>query len=355
MPKQPLDWQRKNEHIFLSEKFYQESNSEFNQLQILAKSIPDTSTSQINIQFQWQDQLPIMSAPIYINAMTGGAPQVTEVNSQLSKVAKALNIPLAVGSMSNYLRYPQEMIIKNSYQIVRQNNPHGLLFANVSAQTPWAKAQQAVDLIQADFLQVHLNAAQEIVMSEGEVDFNWSQNLQTIIQNVNVPVIIKEVGCGMTSQTVQHLQDLGATIIDISGRGGTNFVQIENERNHSLDYSFLNDWGLTTLESLIDIEPQNLPITILASGGIRTPLDAIKCLILGAKAVGIAAPVLHSLKHQGLQQTIINGQKWLQQFTDLMTLLGCHNLQQLSQINYRFKGDLWSFYQQKYCTKKAGK
>ncbi len=341
MPKQPIEWQRKNEHIFLAEKYYQKHNPFFDEMRLMPVSIPNIALDQVDIHTAWKQQQA--DGPLYINAMTGGSPQTIAINQKLATLAATLKIPLAVGSMSNYLKYPAEAEIRRSYTIVRESNPHGIIWANVSAHTPWADAQKCIDLIQADALQVHLNAAQETIMPEGDSNFVWQENLRQILKHISVPIIIKEVGFGMTAQTVQQLQELGARIIDISGRGGTNFAQIENTRNHQKDYQFLNDWGLTTLESLLDTQKFQSQSCILASGGVRSPLDVIKCLVLGAHAVGIAAPVLHLLEHQGLAATTKYFAQWLEQIRELMALLGCHNCQELQQVDYRLSANLQNF------------
>ncbi|UQS83557.1 type 2 isopentenyl-diphosphate Delta-isomerase [Bombilactobacillus thymidiniphilus] len=349
MPKQPLDLQRKNEHLFLAEKFYNPASTNFAEMRLLAPSIPEMRLKDVKTDVKWFNFHQNMDAPLYINAMTGGNAQVTKLNQQLAIVAQELNIPIALGSMSNYLKYPYNKEISESYQVVREYNPQGLVIANVSAKIPFKQAQKCIDLVQANALQVHINAAQEIVMAEGEDDFCWCDNLAQLLQNIEVPVIIKEVGVGMNAASVRQILQLGpVAAFDISGKGGTNFQAIENERNHHIDYSFMQDWGLTTLESLLDIVPTNLTDTLIfASGGVRSPLDVIKCLVLGAHSVGLAAPVLHELQHFGLEHTITTFKTWQHQIKEIMTLLGCQKVTDLTQVDYRLSMKLNNFIRQK--------
>lgn len=344
MPKQPIDIQRKNEHIFLAEKYYQATNKYFDEMKIIPKTIPDMSLKEVDLSTSFFGTKK-SSAPIYINAMTGGSPQVTNINANLATLANKLNIPMAVGSMGNYLKYDSNEIEK-SYQIVRDKNPDGEIWANVSANTDGLQAQKCIDLINADALQIHLNSAQEIPMNEGDNDFHWSKNIQDIIQHVSVPVIVKEVGFGMSHETVQYLKSLGVNNIDVSGRGGTNFAKIENTRNHNYTYNFLDNWGLTTLESLLDISNKD-NINLMASGGVRTPLDAIKCYILGANQVGLAIPFLHSIQHNSLDEAIKYWQHWLLQLKQLLLLNGAEKVKDLSGVSYSLDVNLNNFVNQK--------
>ncbi|MCO6542921.1 MAG: type 2 isopentenyl-diphosphate Delta-isomerase [Lactobacillus sp.] len=345
MPKQPLDWQRKNEHIFLAEKYYQPTNPLFDEIQLIPSGLPNLTFEQVNSTISWGSK--VASSPLYINAMTGGSPQTILINQKLASLAAQLQIPMAVGSMSNYLKYPNNPEVQRSYAIVRETNQQGIIWANVSAHTNWQDAKKCVDLIAADALQVHLNSTQEIVMAEGNHDFIWLNNIQQLLEHIQVPIIIKEVGFGMSAQMATQLQQLGVQIVDISGRGGTNFAQIENTRNHQADYSFLQNFGLTTLESLLETKPLQKQMTILASGGIRSPLDVVKCLVLGAHAVGIAAPVLHILEHQSLESATQYFAKWLQQIKEIMVLLNCSKITELKQVDYRLSVNLNNFIQQK--------
>ncbi|WP_181190301.1 type 2 isopentenyl-diphosphate Delta-isomerase [Bombilactobacillus bombi] len=345
MPKQPLDLQRKNEHLFLSEKYYRSTNPLFDDLQIMPVSLPNVAVKNVDLTTTWGANQA--SSPLYINAMTGGSPQTIELNRKIALLAKGLNIPMAVGSMSNYLKYLDNPDVRQSYAVVRQVNPDGIIWANLSAHTPYQAAQKCIDLIQADALQVHLNAAQEVVMHEGENNFVWQDNLQQLVQQLSVPVIVKEVGFGMDRRSASLLQQLGVEIIDISGRGGTNFAQIENERNHFTNYQFLQNWGLSTLESLLETKSLQNQVIILASGGIRSPLDIIKCLILGAHAVGIAAPVLHMLQHYTFNEVQDYFSTWVKQIQEIMALLGCQKISDLKEIDYRLSPQLNNFLQQK--------
>ncbi|WP_257610779.1 alpha-hydroxy-acid oxidizing protein, partial [Oenococcus oeni] len=125
------------------------------------------------------------------------------------------------------------------------------------------------------------------------------ENIEAIVNAVNVPVIVKEVGFGMSKETYQSLLNVGVTYVDVSGRGGTNFVDIENERRSNKDMDYLSNWGQSTVESLLESSDFQDKLNVFASGGLRTPLDAVKCLALGAKAVGMSRPFLNQVEQAG--------------------------------------------------------
>lgn len=275
-------------------------------------------------------------SPLYINAMTGGSVRAQKVNAQLARVAAKTGVAMASGSLSAALR---DDALASTFSVIRSENPRGFVMANVSAGTSASDAMRAVSMLQANALQVHLNAAQELVMPEGDRDFrNWLKNIEQIVREceaARVPVIVKETGCGMTARDVLRLCDVGVRAVDVSGRGGTNFVVIENARRARDGYSYLADWGLTTVESLIDIRKcealKSNPVEIFASGGVRTPLDVVRALALGASAVGVAGEFLHTLMHEGEDALTQQIADWQEQIRVIMALLGCKTVADLRE------------------------
>jgi len=243
------------------------------------------------------------SCPIYLNAITGGARDVTDINRQLARAARACDIPMAVGSQAAAL---EDAAVRESFQVVRDEYPEGILLANISGGATVFEACEAVEMIKADALQIHLNAAQELAMREGDRTFRGcANNIGAIAAQVGVPVIAKEVGFGIAKEQAVQLVRLGAAAIDVGGSGGTNFACIEAARISDTIPSFLGLWGIPTAVSLIEVVTAVGGKTdVLASGGLRSALDLVKALSLGAKAVGIAAPCLQLLQNQGLEALI---------------------------------------------------
>lgn len=287
------------------------------------------SASILTSSFLWR-------SPLYINAMTGGSANAQKINAQLARVAAKTGVAIASGSLSAAL---QNNALSATFSVIRSENPHGFVMANVSAGTSASDAMRAVEMLQANALQVHLNAAQELVMPEGDRDFrNWLKNIEQIVRSCeaqHVPVVVKETGCGMTARDVLRLRNIGVRAVDVSGRGGTNFVTIENARRSRGGYDYLADWGLTTVESLIDIQKCDAlkanPVEIFASGGVRTPLDVVRALALGASAVGVAGEFLHTLINEGEDALVEQIESWKAQIRVIMALLGCKNIEDLRE------------------------
>lgn len=345
---------RKDAHLALADAQYNpRANSGFDSVRFMPNALPqvalDEVDSSVRVFVQKESDADGTSAsacstsanpaflwrsPLYINAMTGGSANAQKINAQLARVAAKTGVAIASGSLSAAL---QNDALSDTFSVIRSENPCGFVMANVSAGTSQSDAMRAVDMLQANALQVHLNAAQELVMPEGDRDFrNWLKNIEQIVRScerMRVPVVVKETGCGMTARDVLRLRDVGVRAVDVSGRGGTNFVTIENARRSHGGYDYLADWGLTTVESLIDIRKCEAlkanPVEIFASGGVRTPLDVVRALALGASAVGVAGEFLHTLMHEGEDALTQQISDWQEQIRVIMALLGCKSVADL--------------------------
>lgn len=272
-----------------------------------------------------------LSYPFYINAMTGGTEFTNQINEKLAIVARETGLMLAVGSMSTLFKDER---LRSHYQLLRNINPTGLMLANLNLNYNLDQAKICLDLLQADGIQFHINSPQEIVMSEGDRQFeHWPEKIRQFNQ-LDTNVIIKEVGFGMSTKTIQQLINLNTKIIDVSGKGGTNFVQIESERSH-YQFDYLNQWGESTVTSLLNAQPMMNQATFIASGGIRNPLDIIKALMLGAKAVGVSKTILKQLIDCGVEETIAMIHLWQKQLTLIMALVGAHNIHELTTLDYQ--------------------
>lgn len=340
---------RKNEHIQLALDTYQNATTDFDKVQLIHHSIPSINKKNIDLSVK----LPhfTFKNPIYINAMTGGSERAANINKNLAKIASACNIPMAVGSTHSALKEPQS---KPSFTVVRKENTEGIIFSNVGADIGYNNAQKSIELLNANALQVHVNAAQELIMPEGDTEFeSWLTNIKEIQENINVPVIIKEVGFGMSAETIQKVKNIGIKYVDVSGRGGTNFAKIENERRPLKDMDFLNQWGQSTVQSLLESQLLNTDIYVFASGGIKNPLDAIKCLVLGAEAVGISGYLLKYLEDFGVEDTIEHMTQFIDQMYVIANLLNASNIEDLRKVNYILSPELQSYYEQRKQTIKA--
>ena len=176
-------------------------------------------------------------------------------------------------------------------------------------------------------------------MPEGDRDFsNWLELIQEIQQTIAVPLIVKEVGFGMTRETIEQLAQIGVKTIDVSGRGGTSFTQIENARREKRELTYLADWGQSTVTSLLEAHEANATVDILASGGIRSAYDIFKALCLGAQAVGTSGTVLTHLMNHGVEETILLIKQWQEELRLLYTLVGARTTNELKYQSLIFSG-----------------
>jgi isopentenyl-diphosphate delta-isomerase len=282
-----------------------------------------------------------LSSPIIINAMTGGARETEDINRELAIAARECGLAMAVGSQMSAIKNSD---VASSYRIVREVNPQGLIFGNLGSEASLEQAERAVDMINADALQIHLNVMQELIMPEGDRDFTGMlERIKAIVQGIGIPVIVKEVGFGMVRESALALFQAGVSIIDVGGSGGTNFAEIENKRR-TQPMEWLNDWGCKTSIALLEageaLKERNccsaqIPATrlsLIGSGGVRSSLEACKALTLGASAVGIAGTFLHTLRTEGTAALINRIHEMHQHLKLLMTALGALTIEDLKDV-----------------------
>lgn len=335
--------QRKEEHLALAKMlFNSKKDNDFNHIHLIRPALPESSVSEESIATEMFGKK--ISAPFFINAMTGGSDSSYTVNQRLAKAAARENIPMALGSASILEKEIDQI---KSFEVARQENPDGLLFANVNPTTDPKVAQKIVSALDANALQIHLNSVQEAVMPEGDRDFHWLDNLKAIRDAVDVPIIIKEVGMGIDPESLRTLLINDFSIIDLGGSGGTNFAQIENERRKSQKLMFLEDIGLSTVKTLLAARTIPVNKTIIAAGGITNALDIFKSLVLGAQYVGIANYFLQ-FASQDTEALIVAIQNLKYELSLLTALFGLNNIAEADEIKYYLDTDLYNFTKQIY-------
>lgn len=197
-------------------------------------------------------------------------------------------------------------------------------------------------MIGADGLQIHLNPAQELAMEEGDRTFRGIlTNIEKIAASLDVPVIVKEVGFGMSKEVVKRLYNSGVRIVDVSGYGGTNFMEVENLRNPENDLSELYSWGIPTAMSVIEAKSLGLDdLQIISSGGVRNSLDIAKSIAIGADMVAISGEILSYLIHGGYEYTMQYLAGLIYKTKIVMTLTGSKNIEELNKTKYFITGRL---------------
>lgn len=306
----------------------QEASHGFSDVSFVHQSLPDMSLKDVCIKHSIGELL--LSSPIFINAMTGGGGErTTNINRDLAIIAKELGMAMAVGSQMSALKDPSEKI---SFQIVRRENPSGIIFANLGSEATVDQANKAVEMIEANALQIHLNIVQELTMPEGDRDFRGAlKRIEEIVNKLNIPIIVKEVGFGMSKETVEKLVSVGVTAVDIGGHGGTNFASIENARREET-LKFFNDWGIPTPISIVEAKTAAPSFPIIASGGIKNSLDIVKAIALGADAVGLAGYILKLLIERGLETSIAEIKKLHEDIIYMMLALGARGIVDMQTV-----------------------
>lgn len=280
-----------------------------------------------------------ISYPIIINAMTGGSEFSQEINRDLAMLAKEFGIPMAVGSETIAL---EEEESRESFRIVREIlGPEGIVISNLSGQATLDEAKLALDLVNGNAIQIHLNPAQELAMQEGDREFRGvMDNIKSIMDGIDKPVIVKEVGFGISKKVAEELYSIGIRNIDVSGSGGTNFIEIENIRNISIDLTDLYSWGIPTAVTLIKCRELPKDLNLIASGGIRNSMDIVKAITLGANVVGISGELLSYLIHGGYDNAKAYLEGVMYKIKMLMILLGKKNMEELRNTEYKITGRL---------------
>lgn len=260
-------------------------------------ALPELNLDDIDLHTEFLGKT--LQAPVLISPMTGGTAQARRINRNLAKAAQALGIAMGVGSQRAALEDPRQIA---TYQ-VRDIAPDILLFANLGAvQLNYGysldQCRRAVEMIGADALMLHLNPLQEALQPGGNTDFaGLLDKIAAICAGLDVPVVVKEVGWGISAAVAKQLAEAGVAAIDVAGAGGTSWSAVESYRSKNplqqrVAEHFVH-WGIPTAEAIQQVR-QALPnLPLIASGGIRSGPEAAVAIALGADLVGVAHPLLN--------------------------------------------------------------
>lgn len=328
---------RKKEHVenYLKTSF--KGDTLMNDVILSHNALPDLNFEDIDLKTRFLGKQ--INYPVLINAITGGTEFSSEINKNLAQLAQEFNIPMAVGSQTIAL---EDENCCESFKIVREIvGPNGIVISNLSGRASPDQVKQAMGIIDADALQIHLNMAQELVMEEGDRDFRGIlDNIEEIAKVIDKALIVKEVGFGISNEVGTRLYNAGVRWIDVSGYGGTNFIEIENLRNQEMDFSELYSWGIPTAAALIQCRRLPQDMNLIASGGVRSSIDVAKSLILGADIVGISGELLAYLVHGGYANAKDYLENLFYKLKIIMMLLGKQNIEDLKTTDYKIIGKL---------------
>jgi isopentenyl-diphosphate delta-isomerase len=277
-----------------------------------------------------------LASPILISSMTGGTSEASRINQILAEAAQETHIALGLGSQRAALEQPK---LIPTFQ-VRQYAPDILLLANLGAiqlNLGYGVEQclRVIEMIEADALILHLNALQEAFQPEGDTVFSGLiSKIESICRQIPIPIVVKEVGWGISIIDAKRLVNAGVSAIDVAGAGGTSWSQVEMYRARSesqkrLAAAFIN-WGIPTAEAILNVRQADPNIIIFASGGLRTGIDISKCIALGATLGGMAGPFLKAAMNS-LSETVLSIQEIQKEIKVCMFASGTSKLKELNQ------------------------
>lgn len=334
---------RKIEHIEHTLKLPCNEPHSFNDIKFVHQSLPNIDVDNVEIHTNVGELS--LSSPIFINAMTGGGGERTiSINRSLAQIARKYNLAIAVGSQMAAIKDKNE---RATFEIVRKENPTGIVISNIGSEATVAQAREAVEMVDANALQIHVNVIQELVMPEGDRHFSGMlDRIRNIVEELSVPIIVKEVGFGMSKEAATKLANIGVNIIDVGGSGGTNFAKIENLRR---DYTFdlFNDWGIPTAASICEVKTAQPFISVIGTGGIKTGLDIAKAISLGSSAVGVAGLFLKELHNNGIEGLEFTVERLFYELKMVMTALGIKKIDDLRKVPLIISGETFHWLKQR--------
>ena len=329
---------RKAEHIriCLNEKAQaRKTTTGFEDVQFVHRALPEVDKAKIDLLTTVFGHK--FSAPLIVGAMTGGTTEATRINSAIAEAVEHLHLGMGVGSQRAAIENPK---LAETFSVARKKAPTAFLIANIGGIQlangyGLKEVKKAVDMIDADAVAVHLNALHEAVQPEGQTNFKGVlAKIGEIAGEIDKPVIVKETGAGIAAGDAKRLEAAGVSAIDVGGVGGTSFAAVEyyrseaNSVQRSLGHAFW-DWGIPTAVSLVETA-QTVKIPVIASGGVRSGVDAAKALALNACLASVSQPAL---------ETAVKSAKETEELLSLLTeelrtvmfLVGAENVQQLAK------------------------
>ena len=295
---------RKSDHINVAASGaadFKQRSTLLEQVHLVHQSLPERVADDIDLETELLGRT--LSAPVVISGMTGGTEEARAINKALASAAQELGLAFGVGSQRAMHKHPD---LTDTFQ-VRDAAPDVFLIGNIGAvQARDMGVDQVAALargIDANAMAIHLNPAQEMIQEGGDRDFRGQlDTIATLVKELPVPIIVKETGCGLSTQAAASLHRIGVTAVDVSGAGGTSWVAVEavraaNESDARELGHELWDWGVPTAVSVAACAKHDLQI--IATGGLRSGHDVARAIALGATCGGLAAPVLRAYQHGG--------------------------------------------------------
>ncbi len=318
----------------------------FENVHLINNSLPELDFNEIDTstKFLGHD----FSAPLMIGAMTGGAELAGTINKNLAEAAQETGLGMAVGSQRAGL---YDKVLADTYAVTRKRAPNIFIGSNIggaqiSAGFTVTDGKKLVEMIEADAFYIHLNPAQEVVQPEGDERYrNVLSRIKEFVDGLDVPVVVKEVGFGISGEVSGKLENAGVSAVEVAGMGGTSYAAVEYYRAQSMHMRMKErmgelfwDWGIPTAVAL-RMASKHTKMPIVSSGGLRTGIDIAKSIAMGASLTAVAWPLLRpaTMSSDAVKQRL---DELVYGLKTAMFLTGCRNIKELRSLRYVITGEL---------------
>jgi isopentenyl-diphosphate delta-isomerase len=315
-------------------------------VKFIHNALPEIDFDEIQTNTEFLDYK--FGAPIIIDSMTGGTPEALKINARLGALAETFGFGMGLGSQRAGLKSKS---LAETYSIARKNAPSAFLIANIGgAQLAEGldikMIEKIISMIDANALVIHLNPLQELIQPEGEPKYRGVlEKISKITESISIPIIVKEVGAGISREVALILEKAKVNCINIAGLGGTSWAGIEKIRANKVKNDVKEhlgelfwDWGIPTALSLIEVR-NSVEIPLIASGGIRNGLEIAKCISLGANMCAMAYPFL-KVASESKESLFKFSEQIITELKGTMFLTGSSNISDLSKSRLILTGEL---------------
>jgi isopentenyl-diphosphate delta-isomerase len=342
---------RKQQHVEITlskDVSFRSKTPGFERFEFLHNALPELNFSEIDTSAAFLGKR--LSFPLIISSMTGGYKDAQRINRLLAEVCAEMHLAMGVGSQRQAM---EDSTYHRSFSVVREVAKEIPIFGNIGAAEvaklkDASKVQRLADLIHADGFAVHLNPLQEFLQPEGSPDFRGVlKGIEILVKGLTIPVIVKEIGAGISAAAAKRLTDVGVRIIDVAGAGGTSWAGVEiirrkNEngkprsaRNAESSFpSVFWDWGIPTVDALRQVsalKQQTADLKVISSGGIDSGMAIAKSIALGADLAASARPMLKALENGGKKALARTLAGWMLELKGAMFLTGTKTVEDLQR------------------------
>ena len=330
--KQRTTTSRKRDHVELTvrkEVGFRSKSAGFEEWELKHNALPELDLSDLDTGVPFLGRR--LAFPLMVSCMTGGYPEAEKINRTLAEACEEFRLAMGVGSQRQAL---EDSRYHRSFSVVRGAAPHIPIVGNIgapeiAAMKDLSPVHRLAEMIGADAFAVHLNPLQEFLQPEGNTHFRGVLTaIEHLVKELPIPVIVKEIGAGISAPVARRLIDAGVRIIDVAGAGGTSWAGVEilrKGKNERPLWEAFWDWGIRTTDALNEVVPlkkENPGLTVIGSGGIMSGLDAAKAVALGADLAASARPMMKAVMTGGEKGIHALLAQWKLEFAGAMFLTG---------------------------------